>query len=61
MSIWMLTDADVEAVVNQLKSGKTVNEVAADLEISAEMVTCAVRKWPALNRRHSVAARIWGF
>ena len=45
MTIWKLMDADVEAVVNQLKAGRSPKEVADDLGISVEMVTCAMRKW----------------
>jgi len=36
---------DVEAVVTQLKAGRSRKEVAADLGMSEEMVTCALRKW----------------
>lgn len=56
MSIWQLSDYDVEAVVNQLKSGKTMKQVAEDLEISVEMVACAVRK-AASQRRNA----LWSF
>ncbi|MFZ5814706.1 MAG: hypothetical protein ACOY93_05335 [Bacillota bacterium] len=51
MTIWQLTAEDVEAVVTQLKSGRTPREVAEDLGISVEMVTCAVRKWPTVQRQ----------
>lgn len=50
MTIWQLTAEDVEAVMALLKTGRTPKEVAEDLGISVEMVTCAVRKWPALQR-----------
>ncbi len=43
MTIWQLTEADVEAVVSQLQAGRTKEEVARDLGISVEMVTCAMR------------------
>jgi uncharacterized protein (DUF433 family) len=54
LSIWQLTRDDVEAVVSLLKRGKTMEQVAADLQISVEMVACAVRKWPQLRKRSSV-------
>lgn len=50
MTIWQLTEADVEAVVTQLNAGRKPNEVAEDLGISVEMVHCAVRKWPIVRR-----------
>jgi len=50
MSIVQLTKDDCEAVVTQLKNGKTIKEVAADLQISVEMAACAVRKWPELSK-----------
>lgn len=55
MTIWQLTHDDVEAVVTQLKAGRTAEEVAQDLGISVEMVVCAVRKWPTIRRSHT-----WG-
>ena len=55
MSILQLTADDVEAVMNQLKAGRTLQQVAKDLDISVEMVVCAMRKWPSINR-HAV----WG-
>lgn len=45
MQIWQLMPEDVEAVVTQLKAGRSRKEVAADLGMSEEMVTCALRKW----------------
>lgn len=56
MTIWQLTPDDVEAVMTQLKAGRTPKEVADDLGISIEMVTCAVRKWPTVSRRNRWAA-----
>lgn len=56
MSIYQLTDADVEAVVNQLKAGRSMKQVADELGISVEMVLCATRKWPELYRRS-----VWRF
>lgn len=56
MTIWQLTADDVEAVVTQLKAGRTPKEVAEDLGISVEMVICAVRKWPSIRR-----ATPWAF
>lgn len=50
MTILKLTVDDIEAVVNQLEAGRTPEQVAHDLDISVEMVTCAVRKWPSLRR-----------
>lgn len=44
MHILQLTPLDVEAVMTQLKQGKTYAAVAADLGISLEMVVCAARK-----------------
>lgn len=55
MMIVKLTRDDVEAVVTQLESGRTQKEVADDLGISVEMVTCAVRQWPSVRR----AMRPW--
>lgn len=54
MSIVQLTKDDCEAVVTQLKTGKTIKEVATDLQISVEMATCAVRKWPELSRSRPI-------
>lgn len=54
MSIVQLTRDDCEAVVTQLRNGKTLKEVAADLQISVEMATCAVRKWPELSNSHKL-------
>ena len=51
MTIWKLMPEDIEAVVTQLKAGRTRDEVAHDLGISVEMVTCAVRKWSAMPKR----------
>jgi len=56
MTIWQLNDADCEAIVTQLKNGRTPKQVAEDLGISVEMVTCAVRKWPTVQRKTA-----WGF
>lgn len=56
MGIYQLCDADVEAVVNLLKKGKSMQEVAADLQISVEMVVCATRKWPAIRRKQGIYA-----
>ena len=50
MSIWQLSEYDVEAVVSQLKAGKTLKQVAEDLGISVEMAACAVRKASELRR-----------
>lgn len=50
MTILQLTTEDIEAVMTQLNSGRTSKEVAEDLGISVEMVTCAVRKWPTIRR-----------
>lgn len=58
MTILQLTAEDVEAVVTQLKAGRTPKEVAQDLGISVEMVTCAVRKWPTTRRDLSF---LWAF
>lgn len=55
MSIWQLNADDVEAIMTQLKAGRSAQEVADDLDISIEMVTCAVRKWPSMRRNN-----IWG-
>lgn len=52
MTILKLTVDDMEAVVNQLEAGRTPEQVATDLGISVEMVTCAVRKWPTVQRRN---------
>ncbi|MGE5673389.1 MAG: hypothetical protein ACM3XM_05830 [Mycobacterium leprae] len=60
MAIWQLTDEDVEAVVSQLQAGKSKSEVAENLGISVEMVTCAVRKWPSIHKRRNMARLIWG-
>lgn len=51
MSIWQLTDADVEAVETKMKQGKSFAEIAEELDISVEMVACAARKVPDLHRR----------
>ncbi len=56
MTIWQLTADDCEAIVTQLSTGRTPKQVAEDLGISVEMVTCAVRKWPTVGRRSA-----WGF
>lgn len=53
MTILQLTADDVEAVMTQLQAGRTAKEVAEDLGISVEMVTCAVRKWPTIRRSSS--------
>jgi|GEM_PF-2202676 len=45
MTFWQLMPQDVEAIVTQLKAGRSRQEVAADLGISVEMVFCAERKW----------------
>lgn len=45
MTFWKLMPQDVEAIVTQLKAGRSRQEVAADLGISVEMVSCAERKW----------------
>lgn len=50
MTIWQLTNHDIEAVMTQLKAGRSTEEVAQDLGISVEMVVCAVRKWPTIRR-----------
>ncbi len=50
MTIWQLTDDDVEAVVSQLKAGRKLEEVASDLGISVEMAVCAMRKWSDVVR-----------
>jgi uncharacterized protein (DUF433 family) len=57
MSIWQLTEDDIEAIVNQLNAGRSKQEVAEDLGISVEMVVCAIRKWPRLRR----TTLMWGF
>lgn len=51
-TIWQLSEYDVEAVVTQLKAGRTAEEVAVNLGISVEMVSCAVRKWPKIQRNN---------
>lgn len=51
MAIWELTADDVEAVVTQMKQGRSIKEIAVDLDISEEMALCAVRKWPSLQKR----------
>lgn len=56
MTIWQLTSDDIEAVVTQLQAGRSPKEVADDLQISVEMVTCAVRKWPTVRRRQNAWA-----
>lgn len=50
MTIWQLTHDDVEAVVTQLRAGKSLKQVADDLQISVEVAVCAVRLWPKLIR-----------
>jgi hypothetical protein len=55
MTIWQLKSDDVEAVVTQIRSGMTTKQVAEALDISEEMVICAIRKGPSLRRKS-----IWG-
>ena len=50
MAIWQLTPDDIEAVVTQLRTGKRLEEVAADLGMSVEQAACAVRLWPKVRR-----------
>lgn len=50
MTIWQLTREDMEAVVTQLRKGKSLQQVADDLGISVEMAACAVRKWPSMQK-----------
>lgn len=54
MTVWQLTDYDVEAVATQMKQGKSFEEIARNLEMSVEMVACAARKWPALQKRRGI-------
>lgn len=56
MSIWQLTDADVEAVETMMKQGKSFAEIAKELDMSVEMVVCAARKVPDLHRRQGAWA-----
>jgi uncharacterized protein (DUF433 family) len=51
MMIWQLTDDDVEAVVNLMKKGHSVEEIAKEFGMSVEMVVCATRKWPRMQRK----------
>lgn len=53
MAIWQLTDDDVEAVASQVESGRTLQQVATDLQISVEMAACAMRKWPSLQAKRA--------
>ncbi|MBP2017107.1 uncharacterized protein (DUF433 family) [Symbiobacterium terraclitae] len=53
MTFWQLMPADVEAIVTQLKAGRSKQEVAADLGISVEMVSCAERKWQMATNRQA--------
>ncbi|HEY8345779.1 MAG TPA: hypothetical protein VIL07_00710 [Symbiobacteriaceae bacterium] len=59
MSIWQLTDADVEAVATQIKQGRSYEEIARDLDISVEMVVCAARKWPEVRQRMGLWADLF--
>lgn len=51
MTFWQLMPEDVEAIATQVKAGRSREEVANDLGISVEMVTCALRKWSAMSKR----------
>lgn len=51
MRITKLTPADCEAIMTRLRKGHSVLEVAGDLGISVEMVLCAKRQWPSINRK----------
>jgi DNA-binding NarL/FixJ family response regulator len=51
MTIWKLTTDDVEAVMTQLRKGKSLKQVADDLGISEEMAACAVRQWPSIRKQ----------
>jgi uncharacterized protein (DUF433 family) len=60
MRINKLSPADVEAIVTRLTKGHSILEVAGDLGISVEMVLCAKRKWPEVNRTPLLANPLWG-
>ncbi|HEY3367578.1 MAG TPA: hypothetical protein VGK74_21175 [Symbiobacteriaceae bacterium] len=53
MTIWQLTDDDVEAVATQANSGRTLQQIAGDLQISVEMAACAMRKWPSVKAKRT--------
>lgn len=59
MRINKLSPADMEAIMTRLRKGHSVLEVAGDLGISVEMVLCAKRNWPSVNRTPSPANLLW--
>ena len=50
MSIYQMTDELMAQVAAQASTGKSLPEIAANLQISFEMANSAARKWPLIER-----------
>jgi hypothetical protein len=50
MRIFQLTDEAMAQAAAQARSGKTLQQIANDMQISMEMAASAVRQWPMIER-----------
>lgn len=50
MSSFHMSDEKMALVAGLAQQGKSLNEIAAELQISFEMARSAARKWPVIER-----------
>jgi hypothetical protein len=50
MSIFHMSDELMARVAAQARSGRSLQEIAAEHQISLEMAATAARKWPLIER-----------